>query len=146
MVKRVLEQSSASGRSVTGSLSGVTGADVLYDQIEALEPKTELQRTLKTHCLALAVTWGRTRWLMYEQGSVSVSKPLLVVMVFWLTVTFCIWGVLASANKTILVTMSISALSAAGAIFLILEMYSPYQGLIQVPDAPLRSALAHLGS
>jgi hypothetical protein len=28
---------------------------------------------------------------------------------------------------------------------LILEMYSPFEGLMQVSSAPLRSALAHLG-
>jgi len=32
-----------------------------------------------------------------------------------------------------------------GAIFLILEMYAPYQGLIQIPKAPLRAAIAQLG-
>jgi hypothetical protein len=39
----------------------------------------------------------------------------------------------------------ISALAVAGAIFLILEMYHPHAGLIQVSDAPLRAALAQLG-
>jgi hypothetical protein len=35
--------------------------------------------------------------------------------------------------------------SVSGAIFLILELYSPYAGLIHVSGAPLRAALAHLG-
>jgi hypothetical protein len=33
----------------------------------------------------------------------------------------------------------------AAAIFLILEMSSPYDGLIKVSSGPLRYALAHLG-
>jgi membrane-bound ClpP family serine protease len=36
-------------------------------------------------------------------------------------------------------------LAVSGAIFLILEMYMPFTGLIQISSAPLRSALAHLG-
>jgi len=28
---------------------------------------------------------------------------------------------------------------------LILEMYTPYEGLVQISNAPLRAALAHLG-
>jgi hypothetical protein len=36
-------------------------------------------------------------------------------------------------------------LAVAAAIFLILEMYTPFQGLIQISSASLRSALAHLG-
>ena len=145
IVMVVLERSEATHRSVTASLSTLSGADVLYDKIDALNPKTETQRGVREQCLAMAVSLGRTRWLMYEQGSASVSKPLLVVMIFWLMVTFCIWGVLAAPNRTLIITMGVSALSSAGAIYLILEMYSPYQGLIQVPDAPLRAALAHLG-
>jgi HEPN domain-containing protein len=39
----------------------------------------------------------------------------------------------------------VSALSVSGAIFLILEMYAPYSGLIEVSKGPLRAALVHLG-
>ena len=39
----------------------------------------------------------------------------------------------------------VSALSVSGAILLILEMYTPYSGVITVSSAPLRVALAHLG-
>jgi len=38
-----------------------------------------------------------------------------------------------------------AALSVSAAIFLILDMYRPYSGLIQISSAPLRLALAHLG-
>ena len=37
------------------------------------------------------------------------------------------------------------SLAVSGAIFLILEMYAPYGGMIQVADAPLRAVLLHLG-
>ena len=81
---------------------------------------------------------------MYEQATISVSKPLLTIMIFWMTVTFAVWGLLAARNATIIATMLISALSASGAIFLILEMYHPYEGLMRISDAPLRAAIAHL--
>jgi hypothetical protein len=41
-------------------------------------------------------------------------------------------------------TLFLCALSVSGAIFLILEMYTPFQGLMQISSAPLRAALAHL--
>jgi len=77
-------------------------------------------------------------------GNVSVQAAL-GCNGFWLTVTFVISGLLAAPNGTLIATMLISALSASGAILLILEMYTPYGGLIQVSDAPLRAALAQLG-
>jgi membrane-bound ClpP family serine protease len=45
----------------------------------------------------------------------------------------------------VIVTLFLCALSVSGAIFLILEMYTPYRGLIQISSAPLRNALANLG-
>ncbi|RZU40166.1 hypothetical protein BDD14_1600 [Edaphobacter modestus] len=121
------------------------GGGVLYDKIQALNPSDDLQRSIKSQALSMAVNIGQMRMLMYEQGTLSVSKPLLAIMVFWLTVTFVIWGLLAPPNGTVIAVMLASALSASGAILLILEMYSPYEGFIRVSDAPLRAALAYLG-
>jgi hypothetical protein len=41
-------------------------------------------------------------------------------------------------------TLCLCALSVSAAIFLVLEMYSPFSGVVQISNAPLRSALAHL--
>jgi membrane-bound ClpP family serine protease len=46
---------------------------------------------------------------------------------------------------TVVATFFVAALSFSGAIFLILEMYNPYGGLIRISSAPLQAALAHLG-
>ena len=71
--------------------------------------------------------------------------PLLVVLVLWLTVIFISFGLFAPINATVLSSLFVSALSVSGAVFLILEMYAPYSGLIQISNAPLRAALAQLG-
>ena len=42
-------------------------------------------------------------------------------------------------------SMCVCALAVSAAIFLILEMYSPFSGMIQLSSAPLQAALAHLG-
>jgi hypothetical protein len=70
---------------------------------------------------------------------------MLVVLVAWLTIIFISFGLFAPRNMTVVVSLFVSALSVSGAIFLILEMYSPYAGLIHVSAAPLRAVLAHLG-
>jgi len=70
---------------------------------------------------------------------------LLVVVVLWLAVILASFGLYAPTNATAVTALAVSALSVSGAIFLILEMYAPYSGMIQVSSAPLRAALAHLG-
>ena len=71
--------------------------------------------------------------------------PLLVVMAFWLTIIFVSFGLFAPPNATVVATLFVCALSVSGAIFLVLEMDRPFSGLIEISDAPLRNALAHLG-
>ena len=39
----------------------------------------------------------------------------------------------------------VCAVAVSSAIWLILDMYRPFQGLIQISDTPLRTALLHLG-
>ena len=82
---------------------------------------------------------------MYEQSASSVPLPLLVVLVLWLTIIFISFGLFAARNATVIASLFVSALSVSCAILLILEMYKPFEGLIQISSAPLRAALAHLG-
>jgi hypothetical protein len=88
---------------------------------------------------------GQTRWLMAEQRTNSVSVSMLFVLIFWLTIIFVSFGLYAPRNATVVVSLVVSAISVSGAIFLLLEMYSPYAGLIHVSTAPLRAAVTHLG-
>jgi hypothetical protein len=117
----------------------------LLDEIEALSPKDDKQRSLEAQALNLAVSIGRIRWLMYEQSHASFSRTLLIVMVFWLILVFVSFGLFAPRNVTAIASLFAAALAVSGAIFLILEMYMPFTGLIQISSAPLRAALAHLG-
>jgi hypothetical protein len=121
------------------------GGDILYEKILELSPKDDTQRTLKAQALNIALELVRTRWMMIEQQGVSISTPFLVVVVFWLTIIFISFGLFAPPNATVTVTFFVCALSVSSAIFLILEMYSPFTGLIQISSTPLRNALAHLG-
>jgi hypothetical protein len=145
-VVRILDQMwSKDGTSGSSSAPTGAGGEILYEKIQGLSPKNDAQRSLQSQALSIAVDIGKTRWLMYEQATTSVSMPLLVVLVLWLTVIFISFGLFAPFNATVVSSLFVSALSVSGAIFLILEMYTPYNGVIAVSSAPLRAALAHLG-
>jgi hypothetical protein len=140
-VVRILDQM----WSKDGAMAAPSGGEILYEKIQGLSPKNDTQRSIQSQALSIAVDIGKTRWLMYAQQATSVSMPLLVVLVLWLTVIFISFGLFAPFNGTVVSSLLVSALAVSGAIFLILEMYSPYSGLIQISSAPLRAALAHLG-
>ena len=124
--------------------SGSPG-DALYDTIQKLTPKDDEQRALKTQALNIAVELGQIRWLLFEQSGSAISSPLLAVVICWLAILFFSFGLFAPPNNTALVSLMISALSVAGAIFLILELDQPFDGLIHISSGPMQLALAHLG-
>ncbi len=119
-------------------------AEVFYTNVLELSPKDEQQRTLKAQAVNIALDIARVRGLMFEQQGTSISTPLLVVVVFWLTVIFISFGLFAPPNPTVIVTLFVCALSVSSAIFLIVEMYRPFAGIIKISSTPLRNALALL--
>jgi hypothetical protein len=119
--------------------------EILYDKIQGLSPKDDAQRSIQAQALTIMMALGQTRLLLAAQKNNSVSLPMLVVLVAWLAIIFISFGLFAPRNVTVVVSLLVSALSVSGAIFLILEMYSPYAGLIHVSGAPIRAALTHLG-
>jgi uncharacterized membrane protein YjjP (DUF1212 family) len=121
------------------------GAASFYEKIQELAPRDDFQRSVQSQALQIAFDIGRTRSLLLEQAGSSIPTPFLVVMVFWLTVIFTSFGMFAPYNATVIATLFVCALSVSGAIFLIQELDSPFAGLMQISDIPLRNAVAHLG-
>ena len=119
--------------------------EIVFDKIQELAPQNESQRAIKSQVESMAFNLGQMRWLLFEQSGSSISTPFLVVVVFWLSTLFVSFGLFAPRNATAFLTLLISALSVAGALFLILELDHPFSGLIQISSAPLRSALSVLG-
>jgi hypothetical protein len=143
-VVRALNMVSSKDSATSSQIESSGNSEALYDKIQNLSPKDDVQRSIQAQASSTLLALGQTRWLMAEQRVNSVSSPLLIVLLFWLTIIFTSFGLFAPRNATVVVSLLVSALSVSGAVFLILEMYSPYAGLIHVSSAPLRTALAHL--
>ena len=124
---------------------GKAQGETLYDKLLALAPQNDAQRSLQANALSTAMDVGQTRWLMFQQADSSISMPLLVVVVFWLAIIFTSFGLFAHPNGLAVSVLLISAASVSAAIFLILELDQPFDGLIRISSGPLRSALAQLG-
>jgi hypothetical protein len=122
-----------------------TRGEELLDEIQVLSPQSDSQRSLKNQALGLAIQMGQTRWLMFEQRAVPVPVTLLCVLVFWLVALFVSFGIFAEPNATLIAGLFVSAFAVSAAIFLIIEMYHPYGGLIQVSSEPVRAAIDVLG-
>jgi len=121
-------------------------AEQFENQILALSPQTDTQRWIKSEALKLTEEIVRTRFRLLGSANGAVPTALLIVVIFWLSMTFGSFGLSAPRNATVISILMISALSVAAAVFLILELDGPFEGLIRISSEPLRYALANLGS
>ena len=110
-----------------------------------LVPANDRQRELLTMAQQLSIELGKDRWLLVAQGEGgAIPVTFIVILVFWLAVLFVSFGLYAPRNMTVIGTLFFSALSVSGAMFLIIELAHPFEGLVQISDLPLRTALSHL--
>jgi hypothetical protein len=79
------------------------------------------------------------------QSDNKIPGPFLAILAFWLVIIFASFSLFSSLNATVVTFLSLFALSASCAIFLILELNQPFTGLMQISSSPLRNALAPLG-
>jgi len=114
-------------------------------QLQALVPKNEMQASAKAQAVGLLQSLRKSNWLMFlESEQASIPPLLLIVVTSWLVIIFISFGIFAPANPTVISTLIICALAASGAIFIILEMYSPFSGLLRISSAAVRDALNQL--
>ncbi len=122
------------------------GMEAVQTTLLKVTPTTDAQRQLFAAAQQICGDLRQARWLLIEQTQSPIPMLFLVVLLFWLTVLHLSFGMLAPRNATVIAVLLICALSVSGAIFLILEMSHPLQGMIKVSSAPMRKALEHLAN
>ena len=123
----------------------VSSGETLFNSIQKLSPQNDVQRSLKSQIAQAATDVGQMRWLLFEQTESSISLPMLIILISWLAIIFMSVGLFAPPNATVIVAQMLAALAVSGAIFLIMELDMPFDGVIQISPAPMRNALIHLG-
>ena len=104
---------------------GAVAAQTIEAQLLKLSPRNDAQRWLQSEALRVGREIMETRWLVLGGLGSSVPLLFLVVVVFWLTIIFASFGLLALRNSTVVVVFFLASLSVAGSIFLILEWTNP---------------------
>ena len=129
------------------AISSATAESLLRDTIEAvrkLRPAdtehVKIQEELERRYSAIY----EMRWSLVEQSEGTVPTALLVMVTLWLILIFASYGFRAPKNSFVAASFLVSSLLIAGAIYLILDMDVPFQGLIQVSPAPLEHVVAEL--
>ena len=117
-------------------------SEAFFAKLQELSPQNDSQRSLQARAIQIATDIAQTRLSLFAQTNNSIPMPFLVVLIFWLTIIF--FGLFAKPSATVFGSLFVFALSAAGAIYLVLELGQPFAGLMQISSAPLRNALTPL--
>jgi len=115
-----------------------------YLAIQALSPQNDLQRSLQNRAAQVSTDLVQTRLVLFAESSNVIPTPFLVILVLWIVIIFASFSLFSDLNVTVFTCLSLFALSASCAIFLILELSKPFSGLMMISSEPLRHALAPL--
>jgi hypothetical protein len=117
------------------------GSERLYEEIAGIRPGDDSERLAKSDAVTQMFELARLmRNVTQEQGN-STALPLLAVEISWVGIIFVSFGLLAPRNATTLTALVLCAGALAIAIFLIVEMSTPFSGFITISDTSLQSAL-----
>jgi UDP-N-acetylmuramyl pentapeptide phosphotransferase/UDP-N-acetylglucosamine-1-phosphate transferase len=144
--RQSLWQEGALKTELTGTGSGAMGAIESYqDALRELRPETEAQRAIHAQATDIGNQIAATRWQVYVRSGTTIPPVFLAVLIFWQAAMFTGLGLVASRNAINGAAILVGAIAVSAAIYLILALDTPYEGLIRISDAPLRLALEQLG-
>jgi hypothetical protein len=115
--------------------------EAIFRSIAALDPANPLQSDLKVRATNLAFELVEGRSIFVALAAAGISVPVLTLVIVWLVVILFGFSTLAPRNAVAATALIISAVAVCGAVLLLLELYTPFEGLIQISSDPLLIAL-----
>lgn len=112
------------------------------DTIRAMKPVDTAQRSLQNQAIDINLNLLRQRWLLIEQQGPNVQRTVVAILVSWVTVIFASFGLNAPRNSTVVSAFLLCSLAIGGAIFLILDMDHPLDGVMRISSLPIQNVLA----
>jgi len=144
LVDRIWRDDRSSDTPHHSTFEPIKSGEATASMILALAPQNEAQRIIKDRAIQVTSDLAQTRFLLFEQSGDAVPLPFLIVLIFWLAIIFMSFGMFSRVNPVAGIALVVFAVSAAGALFLVLELSNPFAGLMQISSGPLRYALAPL--
>jgi hypothetical protein len=113
--------------------------------LDALHPSTDAQAQALAVGKATSEAIGQSRLQMSFALSNPISYPLITIVVGWVTVLFCGFGLMSKGHAMSVIALFVGACAAASAVLMILELSTPYSGVFRASPAPLEQVLAVMG-
>jgi hypothetical protein len=116
-------------------------AERFYHAIEGLKPANAEQNSLKSRIVTITTEMGRTRLLVFTQNDNAIPVPFFIVLTLWLVVIFASFSLFAEPGPIVIASILVFAISVSSALFLIVDLSHPFDGLMQISNHHLRALL-----
>ncbi len=120
--------------------------DAVRNAFRDLDPKTPRDKSLHERFMGLSATLilAANELLLSDDG--RISGTIVVIVDVWLAVIYIGFALFAPFNRVSVTAMVVSAAAVAMALFLIIEMNSPFRGYITVPPRLMDRAIAQIST
>lgn len=125
--------------------AAVRGLRGRQQALEGLHPTNDAQTQALATAKAAAESIAQSRLQMSFALAAPVSYPLILTVAAWATLIFCGFGLTSKGHPMSVVGVFVGACAAASAVWMILDLSSPYSGVFQASPAPLEQVLAVMG-
>lgn len=136
----VIGETWGKGAGVAPSQPGRDSEEILLaldGMVRHWTPANDDQRMIRASAIERLQTLVASRWTVNEEAVTNIPMVFVVVLVVWLTLIFVSFGLFAQPNLVTIGALVLCALSIAGALFIIIEMSGPFDGLVRVSPKPL---------
>ncbi|HEX4766689.1 MAG TPA: hypothetical protein VH414_10495 [Lichenihabitans sp.] len=110
----------------------------------ALDPPDDLHKRIATLCASDMTQVLTDRWKLIEEAHSTISTPFYRILALMLAVVFACFGLSAPRNLLAWLTVGLAAFIIAAAVFVVLELDGPLDGVIKVSSASMRAALVNV--
>jgi len=129
------------------ALNFAAAIDILHNSdkyLDTLHPSTDDQKQALARARQVAATIGQARLQMAFALTDPVSYPLLLIVVSWAVFLFCGYGMLSKHNPMSFVAVAVGAMAVSTAMYLIMDLSSPYSGLFRTSSEPIEQVLDYM--
>ncbi|MBV8189475.1 MAG: hypothetical protein JOY64_04150 [Alphaproteobacteria bacterium] len=113
----------------------------VHFMLRQLQPANPAQAAVQARALQVIADFSQLRLSLVAQPSDSISSTFVFVLILWLMFIFAVFSMSSPPNLTLGIVLGICILSASTAIYLILELAQPFDGLMQLSSSGLQTAL-----
>jgi hypothetical protein len=115
--------------------------ETVLRSIQQLEPKDAAQADVKAKAAGIAFELVEGHAMLVAMAATGVSVPLVTLVVIWLVVILFGFSLLAPRNAFVVAALVVAAAAITGAVVVLVGLYRPFEGLMQLSSDPLLNAL-----